>query len=380
MCCSCVLHPARVGRYPGSQVTAVSNSRTQRDFIMGQAAQRGLKNVDVLTANMLEFTPPEAGSYDRVYSIEMFEHMKNYAKLLARVSSWMRPGAMLFVHIFVHRTLPYHFEVESEADWMSKYFFTGGTMPSLDLLLYFQEHLTIKGHWYVNGVHYSKTLEHWLKKQDAAGPEVTKVLGDTYGRDQALVWANRWRVFYIACSELFRYNNGNEWASESESYRGRTREWYACVERSKTEGIKQRAGRCHKRKIAALHPETPIPAPPCHQDVSTGRKAATALSCARGAWPADHSTQSHQVFSKQKTPAYPQTHQASWPRVFSRRFSLAASRMCMMWDSPAAAWERSSPVYFVFLPVSGNDLRSLLDVLSKGPRLRLRTSAPLMST
>mmetsp|Transcript_33271 Transcript_33271/g.94252 ORF Transcript_33271/g.94252 Transcript_33271/m.94252 type:complete len:321 (+) Transcript_33271:83-1045(+) len=151
-------------KYPKSRVTAVSNSKTQRDFINHRAEERGIKNLTILTDNMVTFHAP--ATYDRVISVEMFEHMKNYQVLMGRISGWLRPGGMLFVHIFVHRRFPYHFEVQREDDWMAKYFFSGGTMPSLDLLLYFQDNLAIQDQWYINGQHYSKTLEAWLLKQD----------------------------------------------------------------------------------------------------------------------------------------------------------------------------------------------------------------------
>eukprot|EP00195_Chlamydomonas_chlamydogama_P012777 CAMPEP_0202892108 /NCGR_PEP_ID=MMETSP1392-20130828/1933_1 /ASSEMBLY_ACC=CAM_ASM_000868 /TAXON_ID=225041 /ORGANISM="Chlamydomonas chlamydogama, Strain SAG 11-48b" /LENGTH=354 /DNA_ID=CAMNT_0049575989 /DNA_START=138 /DNA_END=1202 /DNA_ORIENTATION=+ len=194
--------------FPNSRITAVSNSRTQREFIMGQAKERGITNLQVITANMVDFKPP--GTYDRVVSIEMFEHMKNYAELLRRVSTWLKPAGKLFVHIFTHRSTPYHFETQSSADWMTKYFFAGGTMPSIDLLLHFQDHLALQRQWYVNGVHYSRTLEAWLRKQDEHRDEVMSVFGRAY-KQEAWVWYNRWRMFYIACSELFRYNKGEEW-------------------------------------------------------------------------------------------------------------------------------------------------------------------------
>ena len=196
--------------YPNSKVTAVSNSRTQKEFIDARAKERGLTNLTIITANLVDFQAP--GTYDRIVSIECFEHMKNYEILLSRVASWLNGGGKLFLHIFVHKSLPYHFEVESEADWMTKYFFSGGTMPSFDLLLFFQQKLSIEKQWYVNGVHYSKTLEHWLERQDANKAKVMQLFESTYGGyQQAVVWFNRWRVFYIACSELFKYRNGEEW-------------------------------------------------------------------------------------------------------------------------------------------------------------------------
>ncbi|PNH11237.1 (S)-coclaurine N-methyltransferase [Tetrabaena socialis] len=199
-------------RYPASTFTAVSNSATQKAFIDEEARKRGITNLTVLTANVVELEAP-GELYDRVVSIEMFEHMKNYQKLLHKVASWLLPEGKLFVHIFVHRSTPYHFEVKSEADWMSKYFFTGGTMPSLDLLLYFQDDMVLRNHWYVDGCHYSRTLEAWLLRHDRHGREVTTILEGAYkgSKDSATVWFYRWRMFYIACSELFKYRGGEEW-------------------------------------------------------------------------------------------------------------------------------------------------------------------------
>lgn len=199
--------------YPNSNITAVSNSKTQREYIMSQAKARGLGNLTVITANVVHFTPPEsAGGYDRVVSIEMFEHMKNYEELMRRISSWLRPNGKLFVHIFVHRLgLPYHYEVHGEDDWMTKYFFAGGTMPSMDLLLRFQSDLICTHTWYLNGENYSKTLEAWLSKHDAAKREILPLFKETYGEDQALKWFVYWRLFYLACSELFAYEKGERW-------------------------------------------------------------------------------------------------------------------------------------------------------------------------
>lgn len=195
--------------FPRSTITAVSNSRTQKEHVDGQAKERKLTNLTVITADMVEFQAP--GTYDRVVSVEMFEHMKNYKELLRRISCWLRPGGRLFVHIFVHRGLPYHYEVKGEDDWMTKYFFSGGTMPSMDLLLHFQDDLCLQRQWYVNGQHYSKTLEAWLQRQDAHRKELMPLFESTYGKGQALKWFVYWRLFYLACSELFNYRGGEEW-------------------------------------------------------------------------------------------------------------------------------------------------------------------------
>lgn len=197
--------------YPESQFVAVSNSSSQREFIMEEVCKRGLDNLTVLTRDMNEFVPE--GTFNRVVSIEMFEHMKNYRQLLRRIASWLRPGGKLFVHVFSHRKYTYHYLDEgAEKDWMAHYFFAGGIMPSDDLLLRFQEDLRVERHWRINGTHYSRTLEAWLKKHDAEKQAVLKIFEQCYGSpDAAKTWFNRWRLFYLACSELFRFRGGEEW-------------------------------------------------------------------------------------------------------------------------------------------------------------------------
>ncbi len=197
--------------YPESRITAISNSRTQKLFIDARAKERGLKNLEIITCdvNQLHFGPEIR--FDRVVSVEMFEHMRNYESLLARIAGWMTLEATLFVHLFAHHKFAYTFEVRDDTDWMAKYFFTGGIMPSDDLLHYFQRHLRLADHWQVDGRHYQLTSEAWLQKMDARREELMPVLGHGYGDDQALKWWVYWRIFFMSCAELFGYRGGREW-------------------------------------------------------------------------------------------------------------------------------------------------------------------------
>lgn len=197
-------------RYPHARITAVSNSRPQREFIEAQCARRGLANLRVVTedVNRLELNPAQ---YDRIVSIEMFEHMRNYETLLARIATWLKPAGKLFVHIFCHRELMYQFETEGDNNWMGRYFFTGGLMPAADTLLHFQRDLALEEQWRLSGTHYEKTANAWLVNQDAHRDEVLRVLAATYGERDAQRWHQRWRMFWMACAQLFGYDRGNEW-------------------------------------------------------------------------------------------------------------------------------------------------------------------------
>lgn len=195
--------------YPNARITAVSNSAPQRAFIEAQCRERGFANVRLITCDVNRLELP-AANFDRVVSVEMFEHMRNYATLLDRVGGWLRPGGKLFVHIFCHRTLLYPFETEGEGNWMGRHFFTGGLMPAADTLLWFQDALRIEDRWLLDGTHYQRTANHWLDNQDARRDEVMAILREAYG-DAAKLWFKRWRMFWMACAELFGYDHGREW-------------------------------------------------------------------------------------------------------------------------------------------------------------------------
>lgn len=207
-------------KYPNSRIVGLSNSHGQREYIEGRAKELGFGNLTIVTGNIVTHEFPAVAQtsgatiepgFDRVMSIEMFEHMKNYGLLLEKISRWMKPDAKLFIHIFVHKVLAYHFEVKGEDDWMSKYFFTGGTMPSENLLLNFQDHVKLERQWWVDGKHYEKTSNHWLANMDANKDEILKIFEAGYGKQDAPIWVQRWRMFYMAVAELFGYANGNEW-------------------------------------------------------------------------------------------------------------------------------------------------------------------------
>lgn len=196
-------------RYPGSEIVAVSNSAPQRRHIEALAADRGLANLRVLTRDMNDFAPD--GCFDRVVSVEMFEHMRNYRELFRRIAGWLRRDGRFFMHIFCHRDTPYEFVDEGPSDWMGRHFFTGGIMPSDDLPLRFQEDLRLLARHRWNGRHYERTANAWLALMDRRRAEILPIMQDTYGRERAEQWLQRWRIFFMACAELFGMNEGREW-------------------------------------------------------------------------------------------------------------------------------------------------------------------------
>ena len=196
-------------QYPDSRITSVSNSSLQRETIEALALERGVTNLQVITCDMNTFEP-DGASFDRIVSVEMFEHMRNYPELMRRIATWLRADGSLFVHIFTHHETPYAFELNDGTDWMARHFFTGGMMPSHDLLPEFNHDLTIESLWKVNGTHYGKTLRAWLALHDANQASIITLFTSVYGKD-AHRWFHRWRLFYLACAELFEFQNGNTW-------------------------------------------------------------------------------------------------------------------------------------------------------------------------
>jgi cyclopropane-fatty-acyl-phospholipid synthase len=195
--------------YPNSQIISVSNSHSQGEAIRTIAQQRGLNNLEVVTADMNSFSTNRL--FDRVVSVEMFEHMRNWPALFARVRSWLKPRGQFFMHVFVHQTTPYRFEDRDANDWMSRHFFSGGMMPSINLPLAFQDDLKLEQRWLWNGQHYAKTCNAWLANMDRQRNELWPLFEQTYGKDFAKIWWQRWRIFFMACAELFDYRGGNEW-------------------------------------------------------------------------------------------------------------------------------------------------------------------------
>lgn len=193
---------------PNAKITSVSNSASQGEFIRARARAVGLTNLTVITADMNDFAAPSA--FDRVVSVEMFEHMANWRALLTRVKGWLRPDGRAFIHVFTHRTTPYRFNVEDEADWIAHHFFSGGVMPGHGLMGQFPDLFEVEADWRWSGQHYERTALEWLENFDRNDAAIRDVLQDVYG-DAAGLWRRRWRLFFLATAGLFGHRGGEEW-------------------------------------------------------------------------------------------------------------------------------------------------------------------------
>lgn len=195
--------------FPNSRITAISNSNSQRTYIEGQLRQKKLQNATILTRDMRSFECSQ--KFDRIVSVEMFEHMRNYRQLFQRIAGWLHEDGRLFAHIFCHQSRTYLFETQGASNWMGRHFFTGGTMPAENLFAEFNEDLTIDQHWKVSGLHYWQTCEHWLQRLDMHHAELLQLFSKDMSSQAASVALQRWRIFMLACAELFRYDNGTQW-------------------------------------------------------------------------------------------------------------------------------------------------------------------------
>jgi len=199
-------------RYPASRITALSNSNSQREFIQAEARRRGLANVRVVTSDINDFAvPADAARFDRIVSVEMFEHLRNWPEAFRRVAGWLAPEGRFFMHVFAHRGAPYAFVDRDASDWMSRHFFAGGMMPSDDLAARCQDDLRLVDRWRWSGSHYARTAEAWLANMDAARAELMPLFEAVYGRADAATWWTRWRLFFLSCAELFAFDGGTCW-------------------------------------------------------------------------------------------------------------------------------------------------------------------------
>lgn len=195
--------------YPNARIVSVSNSASQRQFIMGRAQMEGLSNLEVITADMNDFDTDQR--FDRVVSVEMFEHMSNWRDLLTKVRGWLKPDGRFFMHVFTHRTSPYRFDVRDKADWIAQHFFTGGIMPSHDLIRQFGDLFQVEAEWRWGGEHYARTARDWLANYDTHSAEISAIMRQVYGPD-AKLWGRRWRLFFLATEGLFGHASGQEWS------------------------------------------------------------------------------------------------------------------------------------------------------------------------
>ena len=198
-------------RYPRSRITALGNSHSQREHIQSEARRRGLANLEVVTANVADFQVAVGERFDRVVSVEMFEHLRNWPEMFQRIAGWLEDDGRFFMHVFVHRDAPYAFEDRDESDWMSRHFFSGGMMPGDDLALRFQDHLRLVSRWRWDGTHYARTAEAWLDNMETHRAGVWPILARTYGAEHAGLWWMRWRLFFLSCAELFGHDGGRTW-------------------------------------------------------------------------------------------------------------------------------------------------------------------------
>jgi len=196
-------------KFPDSRIISISNSSLQIDYINQLAAQNKVNNLRAVKADINNFKTE--AKFERVVSVEMFEHMRNYQKLMQKVSSFLNKDGKLFVHIFSHKNYPFTYQDSKNTDWMARYFFSGGTMPSQDLLHYFSNDLSLQKQWAISGSHYQKTLEAWLSIMDQKKEGIYSILESTYGEDQAEKWWNYWRLFFMSSAEFFGYNGGDDW-------------------------------------------------------------------------------------------------------------------------------------------------------------------------
>jgi cyclopropane-fatty-acyl-phospholipid synthase len=195
--------------FPDCQIISLSNSSSQKRYIDEKCERHGFRNVNVITADVGTFDTDKV--FDRVVSVEMFEHVRNHENLLSRISRWLVPDGRLFVHIFCHRNLAYTFETEGEENWMGRHFFSGGIMPAEDLFLRYQKDLTVQDKWWISGLHYAKTCEAWLSRLDDQMPAVKHALTNPSSEDCSDVIVQRWRMFFMACAELFKFEHGEQW-------------------------------------------------------------------------------------------------------------------------------------------------------------------------
>jgi cyclopropane-fatty-acyl-phospholipid synthase len=196
-------------KYPHAKIQAISNSHSQRRHILAQAEQRGLNNITIETADISAFTTDK--TFDRVVSVECFEHLRNHAELFRRISTWLKPNGQLFVHIFTHRSVAYTFSDNADDDWMARHFFTGGMMPSDSLFTYYQDHLQLQHHWRVSGKHYAQTASAWLRNLDKNRQQAITLFKQHHSLAEAKRLVQRWRMFFMACEELWAYSKGEEW-------------------------------------------------------------------------------------------------------------------------------------------------------------------------